>query len=249
MARTRNNLSPEELEHFDAALTETNGNRKMAAKVLNTSIPRLQRYIEREEFLRSKWGEAEKKEIADPEVHRPITISKEQALAIATAKEDGTLQKGFKALGYEDADRDFLQKVANLSSVPALNMLDLTIGGMVKSFTDLLLIKEKLKEKLLDVVENPGNYEVEMPNGTIAQLPHKVMVDLVDRITAISKEMRSMNTAAEQGQIVRAKIREIERHEAEAKKEGKKLPGFPVGTKNVTLVQNNYGSKEKPANE
>ena len=253
MPRPKKILTPEEVEKYDAILEKTDGAFSSAARVLGLDTKTFRQHVNQSPPLKAKWGtvsKADKDPAEDGEMHRAIVLSPEEQKALAEAKESMQLQKGFRKLGYSDDEISYLADVSQLSFGSLDSVLDLTIGGMTKTFTDMLLLRNKLQDKLQDVLENPDNYYEEQNNGAIIQTPHKVTMDLVDRINALGKEMRHINTAAEQGRVTRYKIDEIRAAKAEEEKGKPRKPGWnPFGP--TTFVQNNYGdgNKEKKAQE
>ena len=251
MPRSIQPLTPEEIEKYDAVLEKTDGTFTSAAKILGINKETLRKRIEKTPSLKAKWGtlsKAEKDPAEDGEMHRPLVFSPEEQKALAEAKESAQLQKGFRKLGYDDEQIAFLADVGQLSYGSLDCVLDLTIGGMTKTYTDLLLLIKKLQDKLSDVLENPDNYYEEQNNGAIIQTPHKVAMDLTDRINELGKEMRHINTAAEQGRVTRYKIDEIRAAKEEEQKGKPRKPGWnPFGPTN--FIQNNYGRPEKKAED
>lgn len=190
MPRPKRILTPEEVEKYDAILEKTDGAFSSAAKVLGLDVNTFKNHIKNSAPLNAKWGrvsKADKDPAEDGEMHRAIVLSPAEQKALAEAKESIQLQKGFRKLGYSDEEIAYLADVSQLSFGSLDSVLDLTIGGMTKTFTDMLLLRNKLQEKLQDVLENPDNYYEEQNNGAIIQTPHKVAMDLVDRINALGK--------------------------------------------------------------
>ena len=248
MGRKPKQLTPEEIEVYDKALESTNGVMNQAAKVVGVAYANFKSHIYRNPTLSMKWGKRKQRE--DPsenkDLHRPIMFTEEQKAAIAEAKETKVIQGGLKKLGYNDEELDYLAEVAQCGMKSLDSVLDLTIGGLTKTFADQMLLLKKLKEKLTDVLEHPDDYYEVQSNGMIIQTPHKVTMDLVDRINAISKETRHVNTAAEQGRVTRYKIEEIRRTKEEENKTGKRQPGFNPFGGHTTFVQNNFDGNKPP---
>ena len=248
MGRKPKELTPEEIEVYDKALEASDGVMLQAAKVVGVSYDKFKSHIYGNPTLSMKWGKRQKRvdPSEDKNLHRPMVFTPEQKAAIAEAKEAKVIQGGLKKLGYNDEEMEYLADVAQCGMKSLDSVLDLTIGGLTKTFADQMLLLKKLKEKLADVLENPDNYYEEQSNGMIIQTPHKVTMDLVDRINAISKETRHVNTAAEQGRVTRYKLEEIRQTKEDEKRTGKRKPGFSLLGGSHTYVQNNYGEGKTP---
>ena len=142
-----------------------------------------------------------------------------------------------KNLGFDEGDSEFLIKVAKSTVGKFDSVHDLALGGVVNTLGNLILLRKRLQEEFDKVAENPEAHDIVNSVGVVTYPGHKKLIELSDRITAISKEIRSVNKAMEDGYITRAKIEQIKRQREEEERTGKKFAGFGPPK---TMIQNNY---------
>lgn len=240
-------MTPERRDEIDRAMEVTDGTLTTASKILRCHPDTLKRWIESDDILLRKWKpEWVKEDVEDTEVHRPIQISGKERRAIALSKEDRTLKKGFRDLGFSDDEVSFLTGIAEFTNGRIDEVIDLTYGGMVRNYSKLLKIFSDTQEVLDQMLKDPSAYNEYGEKGNITYSGYKKMKEMMNALLEIAKEARATNTAAEQTMITRAKILEIKKRQQEDDKGPPKVPGFgpPEVFGNPHFTQNNHYHNE-----
>lgn len=210
---------PEYVRLIDETLEATGGNKMQAAKVLGIERKNLYEQINRSPVLAEKWLAPKnyidaKKSLTEAEqINRGerVVSPAERQTSEAIEGQDDLLSKGIDGLSVSDEDKKFLLSVASFSGMPTFKrVMDLTYGGMVVGYKDLILIRRQLVEKLDEIRANPESFNDINENGVITHSAHKKEMEIIDRINAISKEARCVNESAEKAYMTRMKIDELE---------------------------------------
>lgn len=259
MARRAKPITPERREELDAAMEATGGVVSHAAKILKCKDTTLKFWIKSDSILKAKWFGLDPEE--DTSIHKPEITDQERS-ALAFAKEEVNMAKGWGSLGFDLKETEKLLQISNFTNGRMEKITDLTTGGMSRNAARLLLLFDETYEKIQEVMANPEKYHEYEQRGKDGEGGQKIVYsgwkklkELMNTLLEIAKETRSTNDAAQASIIQRAKIEEIKKRMAEDSKGPKKVPGFggpPEVYGNPTFVQNNYGSskkEEKNANE
>lgn len=235
----RKRLTPEEAEELDRAMEASGGSMAGAARILGRNVATVKKWLHGHKPLMRKW-KPERCEGVDEDtqdIFRAPVLSPEEKRYLAAERVDARIEKDVRNLGFDEDDSDFLVQVAKSTVGKFDSVHDLALGGVVNSLGNLMLLRKRLQEEFDKIAENPEAHDIVNSVGAVTYPGHKKLIELSDRITAISKEIRNVNKATEDGYITRAKIEQIKRQREEEEKTGKKFAGFGEPK---TMIQNNY---------
>lgn len=235
----RKKLTPEEAEELDRALEASKGSMVGAARILGRNVETVKKWLNSHKPLLRKWKpeRCEGVDMDTEDVFRAPVLSPEEKRYLAAQEADKRIEQDVKNLGFDEGDSEFLIKVAKSTVGKFDSVHDLALGGVVNSLGNLILLRQRLQDEFDKVAENPEAHDIVNSVGVVTYPGHKKLIELSDRITAISKEIRSVNKATEDGYITRAKIDQIKRQREEDEKTGKKFAGFGPPK---TMIQNNH---------
>lgn len=208
----RQPVTEDDKQRIDEALTRTRGHRPHAAILLGISYDRLTNVVLNDPGLRAKWSNT-KRELPEGlagEVHRDPGLSPDEIKAAeGLAKQEALLAKGWDVLGYSEEQRQFLLTLQATYRTSLRATLDLTYGGMMHSYTRLLMLFEDLHKKLAHIDANPAEYmrthRTEFGENVV-KTAHEHRCELYDRFLAVSAELRKVNNDATKVNIVRAQL-------------------------------------------
>lgn len=247
----KHSLTPEKRDEIDRAMEATGGVRTKAAKILRMKNDTLKNHLEKDGPLRLKWCNAPVEETFDPEIHRPITMTAEEKKELALSLEEGSLAKGFRELGFKDDEVAQLAQIAQFTNGRLDKISDLTAGGMANQSARLMLLFNSTFDQLKAISENPKAFNEEdtddKGNVKTTYSGWKKMKDLTTGLLEIAKEIRQTDAAGRDAMIVRAKIDEIKKRQAEESKGAPKVPGFgpPEVYGNPTFIQHVHNDGQK----
>lgn len=236
-------ITPEMRDEIDAAMEATGGVVTKAAKILKTKPPTLKNRILAETSLRMKWYPGEP--TPDADIHRPLTKTAGEAKRDALTLETENLQRGFREMGFKDDDIKELAKMAQFTHGRLKEVTDLTAGGMANQSARLMLMFNKIHERVLQMSECPekyNEYNEDEKGRKLAYSGWKKLKELMATMLEISSEIRKTDAAGREAMVMRYKIDEIENKLRENQREGKKVPGFgpPEVFGNPKFIQNNF---------
>lgn len=227
MAEQNRSITPEDRVLIDEALIKTKGNRDHAAAVLGWEKSRFNSMLFSDAILRAKWMREPDKDIEvtpAAEIHRPemaVPLPAEKEIVVAITKEDAVLQKGWKRLGFDQDERKFL---AGLQATYAGNLrstMDLAYGGAAHANTRLLLVLEKLVEKIEDIQNHPENYHrvytTEFGERE-SKGPDEYLKEFYDLFVSVSGELRKMGDSVTKANEMRLKMARLEMEHRSKKK-------------------------------
>lgn len=217
----------DELRRIDHALTVAGGNRSAAARALEMDEKKVYNLVASNALLRNKWGNKPEKDVPDEVVgalHRdiPPAVRLDEALV----KEEAASANRQKLYGFKDEELQFLNSLESEYSGAYQGALDLTYGGLMYTVRKLLIVFRKLEIRLDDVIANPSKYlrvDISDKGGEkITKTDHEHFMEIVDRLKAVSTEIRAANADANNTHLTRVKMLQM----------AAELGGGPVGKKN-----------------
>ena len=222
------------LLNIHKALDETEGDIKLAAKLLDMPLAKLKRLVKETPDLRSKWGDDSAGPPSDSQtVNRTPTVKQDpdEKFAIELKKQDRLLKSGLAAVGIHGAAADeavAYSVFARQSFDSVRNMVD---GGAAKLFADLMSDVREVREEI-----SQGTDDIER---------EKVLREDRSRLV---KHLLELNDRVQKASFTQAQILAKKEEMKSGRKSGK--PGFtPVqaiqiktDAKTVTI---NEGTSEK----
>lgn len=160
-------LTPNELAVIDKALTEAEGDRGIAAKLLGVAYVQISQAISRHPVLRSQWIQKDDNYVSPVpsdsarlvDRHAPGEVSTEDELraealtkienklvAVGPNKE---LNKSLAKLGFRTAEIEKLSSMEDFAGQHFTKTLSLLHGGIVRGAARLMLLMEEIEEEYL----------------------------------------------------------------------------------------------------
>lgn len=210
----------EELERIDAALEACKGHRANAAVAIGMEPKRLADLCLTNPYLRAKWGSGQEAVVPSlaSEIHRdeplkPFGVDTAVVRAI-DAQDELVTEKGAKLAGFARSEQKFLGGLMKAYAGSVRTAMDFSYAGAVHANGRLVLLLENLSNKLRDIEENPGNYELEAytRDGTryVIKGPNEYYKDTADLISKVSGELRKMNGTIHQANEMRLRMKKLE---------------------------------------
>jgi hypothetical protein len=190
------------------ALLEANGNFDGAAAVLSLPVATLREYVKARPALGARW-------LANQSPPPPLSIiSRDADLALSEAfqREEKALAEGVAALNLSARAKSLSAALHNFNRKSGRMLLDLTNGGIGKTFLETLVEIEKLNVKLERIEDVPPEQRLAMES--IWREDRSRLLDYVIKAS----------TKVDQGILVQAKIQKMFGEESKGRQHGK--PGF-----------------------
>lgn len=195
VTRTREPATLDELRRIDHALTETGGNRAMAARALGIDEKRVHNLVATNPILRTKWNPraAEMVPAAETQMlHRepPVTAQLDKLI-----EQQNKLARRNEVLGFTDEQKELLNAVEEEYGSHIKGMMDLMAGGLYHTFKKTLLIYPQLEKRLRHIDENQDEYlrvATSKDGERITKTHHEHYLEVVDRMNAVSDRIMNM---------------------------------------------------------
>lgn len=228
MPRKPKRMTTERRAEIERAMEAADGVASTASGILGCKPATLANWIKSDDILLRKWRpDLVKDDGADPEIHRPTQINPVEAKTMALAKEDRSLAAGFRDLGFSKEEIEFLTPLAEFTNGRFEQVIDLTYGGMVNNTAKLLKLFQDTLDQVLKIQENPSAYDETNSEGVVLYSGWKKLKEARSSLLEIQKEIRATKSEAEETMITRAKIKEIQKRQAEeAANKTLKKPAF-----------------------
>lgn len=203
-------LTPDKIALIDKAMTEANGDRKVAAKYLGVPYIQLSMAVSRHPTLRAVWSPKDEsyvepvtndnprlvsrhppKEVLTSDEQRGLELRKIEDKVVAVGPEK-SLSKSLSKLGFRAAEIEKLTTVEEFAGQHFTKTLSLLHGGMVQSAMKLMLMADRIEKTYL------------MDDG----LEEKERNFWWDTYFRIIESLRAMNDQSNKAALTRALVRQ-----------------------------------------
>lgn len=222
-------LTPEEIQRIDRALETTKGHRAAAAELLEMPEQRVYDGVRDNPYLRAKWiGDVPPPPDDATDLHRDPVSPFDEKVAAALDKQDALVARSRGKLpGFKPEEQDLMLRVMKTYAGQYKLAADLSHSGAVHANARLLMLIEKLNDRLADIVENPGKYDrvMETKGGvTVTKSSADYYKETADQIIKAADALRKMAETVNRGTETRMKIEKM-KQEAKSGKV-KKVAGW-----------------------